>query len=154
MRYEEILAGDATLDFDDLLCRAAFLMREHPEVLSCYQERYHYLLVDEFQDTNTAQYDFVLSLAATAHNLFAVGDEDQSIFAFRGADYRNVLRFRQDFPEAKVVLLEQNYRSTQPILDLANLVIARNSHRTAKRLHAQRGEGHDVTCHQAYDETG
>lgn len=151
-RYEEILKANGALDFDDLLCRTTWLFRDQPEVLRRYQDRYEYLLVDEFQDTNSAQYEMVCALAGRSHNLFAVGDEDQSIYGFRGADYRNVLRFREDFPEAKVILLEQNYRSTQSILDAANAVIARNLKRTPKRLHTQRGLGLQVTMQEAYDE--
>jgi len=151
-RYEEILKANGALDFDDLLCRTAWLFRDHPDVLRRYQDRYEYLLVDEFQDTNSAQYEMVCALAGRSHNLFAVGDEDQSIYGFRGADYRNVLRFREDFPEARVILLEQNYRSTQSILDAANAVIARNLKRTPKHLHTQRGQGPQVIMHEAYDE--
>ncbi len=151
-RYEAILKANGALDFDDLLCRTTWLFKDHPEVLRRYQERYEYLLVDEFQDTNSAQYDMVCSLAASSRNLFVVGDEDQSIYAFRGADYRNVLRFREDFPEAKVILLEQNYRSTQSILDAANAVISRNQRRTPKRLRTDRGQGAQITLHEAYDE--
>ena len=151
-RYEEILKANGALDFDDLLCRTAWLFRDQPDVLRRYQDRYEYLLVDEFQDTNSAQYEMVCALAGKSHNLFAVGDEDQSIYGFRGADYRNVLRFREDFPEAKVILLEQNYRSTQSILDAANAVIARNIKRTPKRLHTHRGQGLQVIMHEAYDE--
>ena len=140
-RYEEILKANGALDFDDLLCRVTWLFKEQPEVLARYQDRYEYLLVDEFQDTNSAQYEMVCMLAARTRNLFAVGDEDQSIYGFRGADYRNVLRFREDFPDAKVVLLEHNYRSTQSILDAANAVIARNLKRTPKHLRTDRGAG-------------
>ena len=151
-RYEEIMQANGALDFDDLLTRATYLFRDRPEVLGRYQERYEFALVDEFQDTNTAQYELVRLLAALRRNLFVVGDEDQSIYGFRGADYRNVARFREDFPEAKVVLLEQNYRSTQTILDTANAVIARNVHRTPKALRTSRGRGLDVQVHEAYDE--
>ncbi len=151
-RYEEILAANGGLDFDDLLCRVAWLFREQPEALKRYQDRYEYLLVDEFQDTNTAQYEMIYRLASASRNVFCVGDEDQSIFMFRGADYRNVMRFREDFPEAKVVLLEQNYRSTQTILDVANAIIAHNQHRTPKKLHTDRGQGLEIIAHEAYDE--
>ncbi len=153
VRYEEILKANGALDFDDLLTRTTHLFREQPQVLGHYQERYEHILVDEFQDTNTAQYELVQLLAGLHHKVFCVGDEDQSIYGFRGADYRNVQRFREDFPEAKVILLEQNYRSTQTILDLANAVIARNVHRTPKRLHTSRGQGPHVTVHEAYDES-
>jgi DNA helicase-2/ATP-dependent DNA helicase PcrA len=151
-RYEEILAANNALDFDDLLCRTVYLMREAPEVLHRYQERYQYLLVDEFQDTNIAQYELVRLLADKRHNIFAVGDEDQSVYSWRGADYRNVQRFREDFPAARVILLEQNYRSTQTILEVANAVIARNTHRTPKTLRTDRGRGLEITIHEAYDE--
>ncbi len=152
-RYQEIMAANGALDFDDLLTRTTWLLQEQPEVLKRYQERYQYLLVDEFQDTNTAQYEMVHLLVQGHRNLFGVGDEDQSIFAFRGADYRNVMRFREDFPEAKVILLEQNYRSTQTILDTANAVIAKNRFRTPKKLRTDRGSGLQVVVHEAYDES-
>ena len=151
-RYTEIMAANGALDFDDLLTRTTWLFQEQPDVLRRYQERYEYLLVDEFQDTNTAQYELVHLLVGKSRNLFGVGDEDQSIFAFRGADYRNVMRFREDFPDAKVVLLEHNYRSTQTILDAANAIIAKNRHRTPKKLRTDRGHGLQVTVHEAYDE--
>ncbi len=151
-RYEEIMAANAALDFDDLLCRTVYLFRDAPEVAQRYQERYQYLLVDEFQDTNTAQYDLIRLLVGRERNLFCVGDEDQSIFAFRGADYRNVMRFREDYPDARVILLEHNYRSTQTILDTANAIIERNVHRTPKRLRTDRGRGLQVAIQEAYDE--
>jgi len=151
-RYEEILAANSALDFDDLLCRTVYLFRDVPEVLQRYQERYEYVLVDEFQDTNTAQYEIVRLLAGKHRNIFAVGDEDQSVYSWRGADYRNVQRFREDFPGARVILLEQNYRSTQTILDTANAIIARNVHRTPKTLRTNRGRGLEVVVHEAYDE--
>ncbi len=151
-QYEQILAKNRALDFDDLLARSAYLFKERPEVLARYQERYQYLLVDEFQDTNTAQYELVRMLAGKRRNIFCVGDEDQSIFGWRGADYRNVRQFRDDFPEARVVVLDANYRSTQVILDTANAIISRNVHRTPKELKAQRGGGVQVVSHEAYDE--
>lgn len=152
-RYQELLMASAALDFDDLLARTTWLFQEQPDVLRRYQERYEYLLVDEFQDTNTAQYELVRLLAGRSRNLFVVGDEDQSIYGFRGADYRNVQRFRKNFPDAKLVLLEQNYRSTQAILDAANAVISKNRHRTPKKLHTNRGPGLQVVSREAYDET-
>ncbi len=153
-RYQELMAANAALDFDDLLTRATWLFQEQPEVLRRYQERYEYLLVDEFQDTNTAQYELVRLLGAQPQrrNVFAVGDEDQSVYGWRGADYRNVRRFREDFPEARVILLEQNYRSTQTILDAANVIIAKNRHRTPKTLRTDRGRGLQIVDHEAYDE--
>ncbi len=152
VRYTEIMSANGALDFDDLLTRTTWLLQEQPEVLHRYQDRYEFLLVDEFQDTNTAQFELVRLLAGKTHNLFAVGDEDQSIYAFRGADYRNVMRFREDFPDSKVILLEHNYRSTQTILDAANAIIAKNRHRTPKKLRTDRGQGLQVTVHEAYDE--
>src|SRR5512137_2463330 len=151
-RYEEILGANNALDFDDLLCRTVYLLRDVPEVLHRYQDRYQYLLVDEFQDTNTSHYELVRLLADKRRNIFAVGDEDQSVYSWRGADYRNVQRFREDFPGARVILLEQNYRSTQTILDIANAVIVRNTHRTPKTLRTDRGRGLEITIHEAYDE--
>jgi DNA helicase-2/ATP-dependent DNA helicase PcrA len=152
VRYEEIMAANNALDFDDLLCRTVYLFRDAPDVAQRYQERYQYVLVDEFQDTNIAQYELVRLLAGKSRNVFAVGDEDQSVYSWRGADYRNVQRFREDFPGAKVILLEQNYRSTQTILDIANAVIVRNTHRTPKTLRTDRGRGLEIVVHEAYDE--
>ena len=151
-RYQAILQENSGLDFDDLLMRTVFLFRENDEVSHKYQRRYSHILVDEWQDTNTAQYELVRLLSAAYGNIFVVGDEDQSIYRFRGADYRNVARFRQDFPDTHVILLEQNYRSTQTILDVANAVIAGNFHRTPKRLHTDKGTGPRVSTHEAYDE--
>jgi DNA helicase-2/ATP-dependent DNA helicase PcrA len=153
VRYEEILAANSALDFDDLLCRTVYLLQDAPDVLRRYQERYEYALVDEFQDTNIAQYEMVRLLGDKYRNVFAVGDEDQSVYSWRGADYRNVQRFREDFPGAKVILLEQNYRSTQTILDTANAIIARNTHRTPKTLRTDRGRGLEIVVHEAYDES-
>jgi DNA helicase-2/ATP-dependent DNA helicase PcrA len=151
-RYQAILEENNGLDFDDLLMRTVFLFRENEEVLTKYQRRYTHILVDEWQDTNTAQYELVRLLSAAHSSIFVVGDEDQSIYGFRGADYRNIARFRQDFPEVRVILLEQNYRSTQTILDTANAIIASNVHRTPKRLHTHKGTGTRITVHEAYDE--
>ncbi|MDH7474791.1 MAG: UvrD-helicase domain-containing protein [Anaerolineae bacterium] len=151
-RYQELLAANNALDFDDLLMSTVYLFREHPEVLDKYQRQYIYILVDEWQDTNTAQYELVRLLAGKRRNVFVVGDEDQSIYGWRGADFRNVMRFREDFPEARTILLERNYRSTQTILDVANAVIAPNVHRTAKRLHTSKGTGLPIVIHEAYNE--
>jgi len=151
-RYQELLKLSNGLDFDDLLMKTVFMLRDYAEIRDQYQRRYEYILVDEFQDTNTAQYTLVKLLAGGQRNVFVVGDEDQSIYRFRGADYRNVERFRKDFPDATVILLEQNYRSTQTILDAANAVISRNRHRTPKKLFTEQGQGEAITIHQAYDE--
>src|SRR5205085_3414440 len=118
-RYQDVLAQSHALDFDDLLMSTMRLFREQPEVLARYQERYVHILVDEFQDTNVAQYQIVKQIAGKHRNLCVVGDEDQSIYSWRGANFRNVLNFETDFPDAKVILLQQNYRSTKTILDAA-----------------------------------
>ena len=151
-RYQELLAANNALDFDDLLMGAANLFREHPDVLDKYQRRYLYILVDEWQDTNTAQYELVRLLASKRRNVFVVGDEDQSIYGWRGADFRNLRRFRSDFPEARLILLEKNYRSTQVILDVANAIIAPNVHRTPKKLYTDKGKGVPIVVHEAYNE--
>ncbi|MCC6458548.1 MAG: UvrD-helicase domain-containing protein [Caldilineaceae bacterium] len=154
-RYQEALQSNNAFDFDDLLMRTTMLFRDNLEIRAKYQQKWQYLLVDEFQDTNTAQYELLRLLANEPHgqrNLFVVGDEDQSIYRFRGADYRNVVRFRNEYPEAKVVLLEQNYRSTQAILDVANEVIAKNRNRTPKKLHTENESGLAVSLYEAYNE--
>jgi len=151
-RYQELLLANNAQDFDDLLMNAVHLFGRQPDVLAKYQRRYLHILVDEFQDTNTAQYVLVKRLADENGNLFAVGDEDQSIYAFRGADFRNVQRFRRDYPDARLVLLEQSYRSTQTILDVAKAVISHNIHRTPKNLHTEKGWGLPIVVHEAYNE--
>ncbi len=154
-RYQQLLLLNNAMDFDDLLMRAVLLLRQNEEMRRKYQDKWRYVLVDEFQDTNTAQYELATLFAGAPEgrsNLFVVGDEDQSIYRFRGADYRNVLRFRRDHPAAKVVLLEQNYRSTQSILDVANAVIGQNVNRTPKRLRTDNGDGVKVSVHEAYNE--
>jgi DNA helicase II / ATP-dependent DNA helicase PcrA len=151
-RYQLLLAQNGALDFDDLLMRTVELFRENPEVRTAYQRRYPFVLVDEWQDTNMAQYELVKLLAGERANLFVVGDEDQSIYRFRGADYRNITRFRDDYPEAHVILLERNYRSTQTILDVANAVIARNPHRHPKELYTVKAGGPQIRALEAYDE--
>ncbi|MHB9033842.1 MAG: ATP-dependent helicase [Anaerolineae bacterium] len=151
-KYETAKAENNALDFDDLLLKVEQLLREQPDVLAQYQARYTYLLVDEFQDTNKAQYKIVKQLAGERHNLFVVGDEDQSIYSWRGADFRNVLRFRKDYPDAQVILLEQNYRSTRTILAAAQAVIDHNIQRTAKKLWTKNSEGRAVQVFEAYDE--
>jgi DNA helicase-2/ATP-dependent DNA helicase PcrA len=151
-RYQALLEENNALDFDDLLVRVVYAFREDGELLLKYQHRYRYILVDEFQDTNEVQYELVRQMAGAHGNLFAVGDEDQSIYAFRGADFRNVLRFERDYPDTAKILLERNYRSTQTILDVANAVIAPNTQRTPKALFTKRGKGKSVVVHEAYDE--
>ncbi len=150
--YQQLLKQNSAMDFDDLLMLTARLFDQQKEVLSKYQKRYVHVLVDEFQDTDSAQYLLVRLLTAARKNLFVVGDEDQSIYGWRGADYRNIQRFRRDFPDAQVILLEQNYRSTQNILDAARHVIALNRQRTEKRLWTKNDSGGPVTVYEAYDE--
>lgn len=151
-RYQQLLRTNSALDFDDLLMFAVRLFTAHPPVLQKYQHRYAYVLVDEFQDTDSTQYELLKLLTATRKNLFVVGDEDQSIYGWRGADFRNILRFRKDYPQARVVLLEQNYRSTQNILEAARHVIALNTQRTDKKLWTSNEAGLPITVHEAYDE--
>lgn len=154
-RYQEALQLNNAMDFDDLLMKVVLLLRSREDLRIKYQRKWQYLLVDEFQDTNTAQYELLRLLVNEPEgkrNLFVVGDEDQSIYRFRGADYRNVMRFREDYPEARVVMLEQNYRSTQTILDVANAVIAHNRNRTPKQLFTENGQGVAVTVYEAYNE--
>lgn len=151
-RYEALLTTNGALDFDDLLLKTVQLLHQHSDVRSKYQHRYPFVLVDEWQDTNMAQYELVRLLAGERANLFVVGDEDQSIYRFRGADYRNVARFREDYPSARVIVLERNYRSTQTILDAANAVIARNVHRHPKRLYTEQAGGPQIIVVEAYDE--
>ncbi|MBI3762049.1 MAG: UvrD-helicase domain-containing protein [Chloroflexi bacterium] len=151
-RYQALLHENNALDFDDLLMGIVMLFDDHPDVLAKYQQQYEHILVDEFQDTNTAQYAMLRQLAAVNRNLFAVGDVDQAIYRWRGADYRNVHRFQDDHPDALTVLLEQNYRSTQTILDAAMAVIDRNPNRTRKSLFTERGHGERLTVYEAYNE--
>jgi DNA helicase II / ATP-dependent DNA helicase PcrA len=150
--YEAELARAAALDFDDLLMRPVRLLQDVPPVLEHYQNRWRHVFVDEYQDTNHSQYVMVSLLAATHRNLTVVGDDDQSIYRFRGADIRNILDFEKDFPDARVVTMEQNYRSTQPILDVAHAVIRLNQERAAKRLWTERGGGETVRLIPVYDE--
>lgn len=151
-RYQELLLLSNALDFDDLLLWTAFLLEQNPAARDRYARRYEHVLVDEFQDTNFAQYTLLKHISSFHRNIFAVGDTDQSIYRWRGADYRNVLRFEQDFPDSQVILLEQNYRSTQAILDVAMAVIDRNPFRTPKRLFTERGQGRRVSAFESYDD--
>ena len=140
------------VDFDDLLLYTARILEEHPEVREKYARRFEHVLVDEFQDTNLAQYVMLKHLSSYHHNIFVVGDEDQSIYRWRGADYRNVLRFEKDFPKCETILLEQNYRSTQNVLDAARQVIDRNRNRTPKHLFTERGSGSKIIQYVAVDD--
>lgn len=152
-RYQELLRDANALDFDDLLVETVRLFEQHPALLERYQGRYDFLLADEYQDTNRAQYVLLKHLASRHHNLFVVGDEDQSVYAFRGADIRNILSFERDYPQAQVILLEQNYRSTQAILDVAQAVINRSAQRRReKRLWTHNGKGAMVQLIEGYDQ--
>ena len=150
--YEQALRGNNALDFDDLLIKTLVLLTEHPPVLEYYRDRFQYILVDEYQDTNAAQYMLVRLLAGDRHNLCVVGDDDQSIYGWRGADLRNILDFEKDFPECVTIKLEQNYRSTGNILDAANQVIAHNRGRKEKALWTEHDQGERVALYHAMDE--
>ena len=153
--YQQTLKKNNALDFDDLIMLTATLFRTRPEVLQNYQNRFVYIMVDEYQDTNTAQFELVRLLADKNRNLCVVGDDDQSIYKFRGANIRNILDFEKVYSEAKVVRLEQNYRSTQSILDAANAVISHNIGRKSKSLWTDQGKGKRVGFRQfdsAYEE--
>ena len=151
-RYQQLLQDNNAMDFDDLIMQTVLLLKNNPDVRKDYQQRYEHVLVDEFQDTNMAQYELVRLWGAPQNNVFVVGDEDQGIYGFRGADYRNVMRFRNDYTSAKTVLLEQNYRSTQIVLDAARAIIDRNRDRTPKRLFTDRTDGTKIYAYEAYDE--
>ena len=140
------------MDFDDLLVNTVRLLRDHPDVLDHYRERFEHILVDEYQDTNQAQNEIVLLLAGGHHNVTVVGDTDQSVYRFRGADFRNILQFEEAFPEVTTVVLDQNYRSTQTILDAANAVIANNAARKPKNLWTDAGSGNRIVRYHAEDE--
>jgi DNA helicase II / ATP-dependent DNA helicase PcrA len=150
--YQKGLHENNAFDFDDLLAEVVYLFRGHPEVLKKYQEFYDHVLVDEFQDTNTAQYTLLKLITVVKRNLYVVGDPDQSIYRWRGADFRNVHRFQEDNPDATTILLEQNYRSTQLILDAAMSVIDLNRGRTRKQLFTDRKGGVKVSVYEAYNE--
>src|SRR5215471_4411247 len=151
-RYEKVLRQSGGLDFDDLLVKVVRLLQSDEEARERWRDRFRHVLVDEYQDTNHAQYVLVNLIAGEHRNLAVVGDDDQSIYGFRGADVRNILNFAQDYPEAKVVHLEQNYRSTQSILDAAYHVIRHNPERAPKRLWTERVGGERVSAAQLYNE--
>ncbi len=150
--YQQRLLGASAMDFDDLLMVTVELFGAFPDVLATYQQRFRYALVDEYQDTNRAQYVLVKQLTETHRNLCVVGDSDQSIYRFRGADIRNIREFEVDYPDARIVILDQNYRSTETILDAANSVIANNTKRTPKNLWSDRGPGVPIVRYEAEDE--
>jgi DNA helicase II / ATP-dependent DNA helicase PcrA len=150
--YQQRLLAASAMDFDDLLMITVELFAAFPDVLETYQRRFRYVLVDEYQDTNRAQYMLVQQLTAEHRNLCVVGDSDQSIYRFRGADIRNIRDFEKDYPDARVIVLDQNYRSTETILDAANSVIANNTRRTPKHLWSDKGRGVPITRYEAEDE--
>ena len=151
-RYQQLLGESNALDFDDLLMKTVQLFRASPELLARYQARYLHILVDEFQDTNLVQYELVKQLAGKFRNICVVGDPDQSIYSWRFADLRNILNFEKDYPEAKVVLLEQNYRSTKKILETASYVISANQQRKPKELWTDNEPGELTTVVETYTE--
>ena len=151
-KYEEKLKQNNAMDFDDLLLLPITLFRKYPDVLQKYQERYKYILIDEYQDTNEAQYILSKMISAKYKNICVVGDADQAIYGFRGANYKNILNFEKDYPKALSIKLEQNYRSTKTILDAANDVIKNNEKRKEKNLWSTKGKGDKITYYRAYDE--
>ena len=151
-RYERRLKRNNSLDFDDLLLMPIKLFKEYPDVLEKYQERFKYILVDEYQDTNEAQYRIIKMLGSKYRNICVVGDLDQSIYGFRGANYRNILNFEKDYPDARIIPLEENYRSTGNILNVANDIIKNNKNRKDKNLWTKNGDGPKIRYHRAFDE--
>jgi DNA helicase II / ATP-dependent DNA helicase PcrA len=152
VEYQKRLIASNAVDFDDILVYTARLLEENPAVREKYAQRFRHVLVDEFQDTNVAQYTLIKHLASAHHNVFVVGDPDQSVYRWRGADWRNVQRFEQDFHDAQVILLEQNYRSRQNILDAAMSVIDRARNRRRKQLFTERGQGEKLFYYEAPDD--
>jgi len=150
--YQRRLLDASAVDFDDLLTLTVRLFREHPDALARWQHRFRHVLVDEFQDTNLAQWEIVRLLTEEHRNVMVVGDHDQSVYRFRGADYRNLMRFEEVFPESTIIVLDQNYRSTQNILDAANAVISNNAARKPKHLWTEQVAGELLTRYQAEDE--
>ncbi len=151
-QYQKLLDDSNAVDFDELLMKTVLLFRLHPEVLNKYQSRYSHLLVDEFQDTNTVQYELIRQIGGKYKNVCVVGDPDQSIYSWRQADVGNILSFERDYPNAKVILLEQNYRSTQKILETASLVISSNKQRKPVKLWTENEDGEPVNVIETYTE--
>ena len=151
-RYSKTLKRNNSLDFDDLLVLPLKLFKEHKEVLEKYQDRFRYVLIDEYQDTNEAQYLLSKMISAKYKNICVVGDPDQAIYSWRGANYKNILNFEKDYKDSTTILLEENYRSTKNILDAANCVIKNNQGRKEKNLWSKNGDGDKLTYYRAYDE--
>ena len=152
IEYQLRLERAGAMDFDDLLMRTVQLFKQHPDVLAMYQERFEHILIDEYQDTNVSQNEIVLMLGAKHHNVCVVGDTDQSVYRFRGADFRNIMQFEEAFPDVTTVVLAQNYRSTQHILNAANAVISNNIERKPKNLWSDSGTGDPIVRYYADDE--
>ena len=152
LEYQALLQKNNALDFDDLLMVTCKIFQKYPEVLAKYQSIYKWILVDEYQDTNQAQYMLTKMLAQKHRNLTVVGDDYQAIYSWRGADFRNILNFEHDYPDAKVIKLEQNYRSTGNILEAAGHIISKNTNRTQKKLWTENEEGHPLVSYEAFDE--
>ncbi len=153
MYQQKLKAADA-MDFDDIITQTVYMFQNHPDILSYWQNRFRYIMVDEYQDTNHAQYMLVKLLAQRHGNICVVGDDNQSIYTFRGATIENILSFEEEYPEATTVRLEQNYRSTETILEAANAVIKHNKHQKEKNLWTDVGEGEKISCYTAADEFG
>lgn len=151
-KYEELCKKENALDFDDLLLKTVLLFVQHPDILTLYQERWKYIHVDEYQDTNEVQYRLATLLAKKYRNICVVGDGDQNIYSWRGANLKNILSFEEDYPEAKVVMLEENYRSTETILEAANEVIKKNKVRKDKNLFTSKKGGEKIALFEGYDE--
>lgn len=152
LMYQKRLKENNAMDFDDLICKTVELFKKNLDVLEFYQRKFQYIMIDEYQDTNGAQYELVKLLAAKYKNLCVVGDDDQSIYGWRGADIRNILDFEKDYPDAKVIKLEQNYRSKGNILEAANVVIANNSYRKDKALRTEQEAGAKIKVYRAFDD--
>ena len=151
--YEKLLKERGGADFDDLILKSVLLLEKNTDVLKYYQNKWQYIHIDEYQDTNTSQYKLSRLLAGDKKNICSVGDGDQNIYSWRGADFRNILNFENDYQGAKVILLEENYRSTANILEAANDIIIKNKIRKEKRLFTRRGEGEKIALFGAYDES-
>ena len=152
--YQQKLKAADAMDFDDIIAQMVFMLQQHPDILRYYQNRFRYIMVDEYQDTNHAQYVLVKLLAGAHQNVCVVGDDNQSIYTFRGATIENILNFEQEYPNAVTIRLEQNYRSTGNILNAANQVIKNNKYQKEKNLWTDRGDGEKITCFSAGDEFG
>jgi DNA helicase-2/ATP-dependent DNA helicase PcrA len=150
--YERILKDASALDFDDLITKTVSLMQHHPEVRQKWQQQFKYIMIDEYQDTNTAQYKLIRLLTGEHKNIAVVGDDWQSIYSWRGADFRNILNFEKDYPQCTTIKLEQNYRSTKHILDAAHAIISKNAKRSDKKLWTALGDGSPVQITQVSGE--